>query len=90
MQSRRVVLGEACKFGVVPRIVITKPPINGALLVQTEVVRIPASDPVCPARCHAPPSSITNRWSAIAGRTVFPMRKCPIPARVYEIDITIK
>jgi hypothetical protein len=47
IESRRVVLGEACKFGVVPRIVITKPPVNGALLVQTEVVRVPDSDPVC-------------------------------------------
>src|ERR1700730_17789628 len=47
VQFHRVVLGGPCRCGVVPRIVITKPPVNGALLVQTEVVRIPDSDPIC-------------------------------------------
>ncbi len=88
--SHRVVLGEACKFGVVPRIVITKPPVNGALLVQTEVVRVPETDPVC--------SGMPSRAAVIYYKSVvgyrgpdsFTYEEVPDSGQVFEVDINIK
>ena len=90
IESRRVVLGEACKFGVVPRIVITKPPVNGALLVQTEVVRIPDSDPVCSGKVSRAAVIYYKSVVGYRGPDSFSYEEVPDSGQVYEIDITIK
>jgi hypothetical protein len=90
IESHRVVLGEACKFGVVPRIVITKPPVNGALLVQTEVVRIPDSDPVCSGKMSRAAVIYYKSVVGYRGPDSFSYEEVPDSGRVFEIDITIK
>jgi hypothetical protein len=90
IESHRVVLGEACKFGVVPRIVITKPPVNGALLVQTEVVRIPDSDPVCSGKVSRAAVIYYKSVVGYRGPDSFSYEEVPDSGRVFEIDITIK
>ena len=81
---------EACKFGVVPRIVITKPPVNGALLVQTEVVRIPDSDPVCSGKVSRAAVIYYKSVVGYRGPDSFSYEEVPDSGQVHEIDITIK
>jgi hypothetical protein len=90
VQSHRVVLGEACKFGVVPRIVITKPPVNGALLVQTEVVRVPDSDPVCSGTVSRAAVIYYKSVVGYRGPDSFSYEEVPDSGEVFEIDINIK
>jgi hypothetical protein len=90
IESHRVVLGEACKFGVVPRIVITKPPVNGALLVQTEVVRVPDSDPVCSGKVSRAAVIYYKSVVGYRGPDSFSYEEVPDSGRIFEIDITIK
>jgi len=87
---RPVVLGEACKFGVVPRIVITKPPVNGALLVQTEVVRIPDSDPVCSGKVSRAAVIYYKSVVGYRGPDSFSYEEVPDSGHSYEVDIDIK
>jgi hypothetical protein len=88
--SHRVVLGEACKFGVVPRIVITKPPVNGALLVQTEVVRVPDSDPVCSGKMSRAAVIYYKSVVGYRGSDSFAYEEVPDSGRIFEIDLDIK
>lgn len=90
VQFHRVVLGEACKFGVVPRIVITKPPVNGALLVQTEVVRVPDSDPVCSGTVSRAAVIYYKSVVGYRGPDSFSYEEVPDSGEVFEIDINIK
>jgi hypothetical protein len=90
IQSHRVVLGEACKFGVVPRIVITKPPINGALLVQTEVVRVPDTDPVCSGKMSRAAVIYYKSVVGYRGPDSFTYEEVPDSGQVFEIDINIR
>ncbi|MBV9567258.1 MAG: hypothetical protein JO172_03900 [Hyphomicrobiales bacterium] len=85
-----VVLGEACKFGVVPRIVITKPPVNGALLVQTEVVRIPDSDPVCSGKVTRAAVIYYKSVVGYRGADSFSYEEVPDSGQNFHIDINIK
>jgi len=87
---RPVVLGEACKFGVVPRIVITKPPVNGALLVQTEVVRIPDSDPVCSGKVLRAAVIYYKSVVGYRGPDSFSYEEMPDSGQSYEVEIDIK
>jgi len=87
---RPVVLGEACKFGVVPRIVITKPPVNGALLVQTEVVRIPDSDPVCSGKVLRAAVIYYKSVVGYRGPDSFSYEEVPDSGQSYEVEIDIK
>jgi hypothetical protein len=90
VQSHRVVLGDSCRFGVVPRIVITKPPINGTLLVQTEIVRIPDSDPACPGK--AVRAAVVYYKSVIGyrGPDSFSYEQVPDSGKSFDIDLNIK
>ncbi|MBV9430752.1 MAG: hypothetical protein JO137_02915 [Hyphomicrobiales bacterium] len=90
VETRGVVLGEACKFGVVPRIVITKPPINGALLVQTEVVRIPDSDPTCSGKVSRAAVIYYKSVVGYRGSDSFSYEEVPNSGEVFEIDINRK
>jgi hypothetical protein len=90
VESHRVVLGEACKFGVVPRIVITKPPVNGALLVQTEVVRVPDSDPVCSGKMSRAAVIYYKSVVGYRGPDSFAYEEVPDSGRIFEIDLDIK
>jgi hypothetical protein len=85
-----VVLGEACKFGVVPRIVITRPPVDGALLVQTEVVRIPDSDPVCSGKVSRAAVIYYKSVVGYRGPDSFIYEEVPDSGRTFEIDLDIK
>jgi hypothetical protein len=90
VQSHRVVLGEACNFGVVPRIVITKPPINGALMVQTEVVRIPDSDPVCSGKSARAAVIYYKSVVGYRGPDNFSYEQVPDSGKIFDVDINIK
>lgn len=90
VQFHRVVLGEACRFGVVPRIVITKPPINGALLVQTEVVRIPDSDLLCSGKAARAAVIYYKSVVGYRGPDTFSYEQVPDSGKIFDIDINIK
>jgi hypothetical protein len=90
VQSHRVVMGEACKFGVVPRIVITKPPVNGALLVQTEVVRIPDSDPACYGKVARAAVIYYKSVVGYRGPDSFSYEQVPDSGKIIDIDLNIK
>ena len=90
VQSHRVVLGDSCRFGVVPRIVITKPPVNGALLVQTEVVRIPDTDPVCPGKATRAAVIYYKSVMGYRGPDNFSYEQVPDSGKTFEIDLNIK
>jgi hypothetical protein len=90
VETHPVVLGEACKFGVVPHIVITKPPVNGALLVQTEVVRIPESDPVCSGKVSRAAVIYYKSVVGYRGPDSFSYEEVPDSGEIFEIDLTIK
>ncbi|MFI5014436.1 MAG: hypothetical protein ACHQAY_19040 [Hyphomicrobiales bacterium] len=90
VQYHRVVLGEACKFGVVPRILITKPPVNGALLIQTEVVTIPDSDPVCAGKAARAAVIYYKSVVGYRGPDSFSYEQIPDSGKVFDVDINIK
>jgi hypothetical protein len=90
VQSHRVVLGDSCRFGVVPRIVITKPPVNGALLVQTEIVQIPDSDPVCPGKSARAAVIYYKSVVGYRGPDNFSYEQVPDSGKTFDIDINIK
>jgi hypothetical protein len=90
VQSHRVVLGDSCRFGVVPRIVITKPPVNGALFVQTEIVRIPDSDPVCPGKSARAAVIYYKSVVGYRGPDNFSYEQVPDSGKTFDIDINIK
>jgi hypothetical protein len=90
VEFHRVVLGEACKFGVVPRIVITKPPVNGALLVQTEVVKIPDSDPVCYGKTARAAVIYYKSVVGYRGPDSFSYEQVPDSGKIFDIDLDIK
>jgi hypothetical protein len=90
VQFHRVVLGEACKFGLVPRIVITKPPVNGALLVQTEVVRIPDSDPACYGKVARAAVIYYKSVVGYRGSDSFSYEQVPDTGKIIDIDLNIK
>jgi hypothetical protein len=90
VQFHRVVLGEACKFGVVPRIVITKPPVNGALLVQTEVVTIPDSDPVCSGKVARAAVIYYKSVVGYRGPDSFSYEQVPDSGKIFDVDLNIK
>ncbi|MBV9114276.1 MAG: hypothetical protein JOY67_15790 [Hyphomicrobiales bacterium] len=85
-----VVLGETCKFGVVPHIVITKPPVNGALLVKTEVVRIPDSAPVCSGKVVRAAVIYYKSVVGYRGTDSFSYEEVPDSGQSVDIDINIK
>ena len=89
VQSHRVVLGD-CRFGVVPRIVITRPPANGALLVQTEVVRIPDSDPACAGKMARAAVIYYKSVMGYRGPDTFSYEEVPDSGKIFDIDINIK
>jgi hypothetical protein len=90
VQFHRVVLGETCRFGVVPRIVITKPPVNGALLVQTEVVRIPDSDSICSGKAVRAAVIYYKSVVGYRGPDTFSYEQVPDSGKIFDIDINIK
>ena len=90
VQSHRVVLGENCRFGVVPHIFITKPPINGALLVQTEVIKIPDTDPVCPGKSVRAAVIYYKSVVGYRGPDNFSYEQVPDSGKSIDIDINIK
>jgi hypothetical protein len=90
VQSHRVVLGDSCRFGVVPRIVITKPPINGALLVQTELIRIPDNDPACPGKAVRAAVVYYKSVVGYRGPDHFSYEQVPDSGKTFDIDINIK
>jgi hypothetical protein len=90
VQSHRVVLGDSCRFGVVPRIVITRPPINGALLVQTEIVRIPDDDPSCPGKAVRAAVVYYKSVLGYHGTDSFSYEQVPDSGKSFDIDVDIK
>ena len=90
IQIHPVVLGESCKFGVVPRIMIVKPPVNGALLVRTEVVRIPDSDPVCSGKVSRAAVIYYKSVVGYRGPDSFSYQEVPDSGQVFDVDIDIK
>ena len=90
VQSHRVVLGDNCRFGVVPRIVITKPPVNGALLVRTEVVKIPDSDPVCPGKAARAAVVYYRSVVGYRGPDSFSYEQVPDSGTIFDVDINIR
>jgi len=90
VQSHRVVLGDSCRFGVVPRIVITRPPINGALLVQTEIVRIPDDDPSCPGKAVRAAVVYYKSVLGYHGSDSFSYEQVPDSGKSFDIDVNIK
>jgi hypothetical protein len=90
VQSHRVVLGDSCVFGVVPRIVITKPPVNGTLLVQTEVVKIPDTDPVCPGKTARAAVIYYKSVMGYHGSDSFSYEQVPDSGKTFDIDLNIR
>ncbi len=90
VQSHHVVLGENCRFGMVPHILITKPPINGALLVQTEVVKIPDTDPVCPGKSVRAAVIYYKSVVGYHGPDNFSYEQVPDSGKTIDIDLNIK
>jgi len=85
-----VVLGNGCRFGVVPSIVITKPPINGALLVQTEIVRIPDSDPNCAGQTARAAVIYYKSVVGYHGADSFSYEQVPDSGQVIDVELNIK
>jgi hypothetical protein len=90
VQSHRVVLGDTCRFGVIPRIVITKPPINGALLVQTEIVKIPDTDPSCPGKSVRAAVVYYKSVVGYRGPDTFSYEQVPDSGKSFDVDLNIK
>ena len=90
VQFHRVVLGEACRFGLVPRIVITKPPINGALMVQTEFVKIEDSDPACNGKVARAAVIYYKSVFGYRGPDSFSYEQVPDTGQIIDIELNIK
>jgi hypothetical protein len=90
VQSHRVVLGENCRFGVVPHILITRPPVNGALSVQTELIRIPDTDPSCPGKAVRAAVIYYRSVVGYRGPDSFSYEQVPDSGRTFDIDLNIK
>jgi hypothetical protein len=86
----RVVLGEGCRFGVVPSILIVKPPINGALLVQTEIVRIPDSDANCAGKAARAAVIYYKSVVGYRGADSFSYEQVPDSGKVIDVELNIK
>ena len=63
---------------------------NGALLVQTEVVRVPDSDPVCSGKVSRAAVIYYKSVVGYRGPDSFSYEEVPDSGQVFEIDITIK
>jgi hypothetical protein len=90
VQSHRVVLGDSCRFGVVPRIVITKPPVNGALFVQTEVVKIPDNDSSCPGKSVRAAVVYYKSVVGYRGPDNFSYEQVPDSGKTFDIELNIR
>ena len=90
VQSHRVVLGENCRFGVVPHILITKPPANGALSVQTEIIRIPDTDLVCPGKAVRAAVIYYKSVVGYRGPDSFSYEQVPDSGKTFDIDLNVK
>jgi hypothetical protein len=86
----RVVLGEGCRFGVVPSILIVKPPVNGALLVQTEIVRVPDSDPSCAGKTARAAVIYYKSVVGYRGTDSFSYQQVPDSGKIIDVELIIK
>jgi hypothetical protein len=85
-----VVLGNGCRFGVVPSIVITKPPVNGALRVQTEIVRIPDTDLDCAGQTARAAVIYYKSVVGYHGTDSFSYEQVPDSGQVIDVELNIK